>query len=338
MNPVENAPNPMANSCLDPVTGQWPRPADEVVPEITEEECDHLQAFVGLDGTKTQNCDDLSALVCDIKQEVDAINIKDAIEIAANDASKCQDDDLPTLASMFSRVLRYAQAATCILCAYDPRLATILKTGRYPQILFGSIQDGGYPQWMSPEDYPVEDSEKPVTSAGVYKAIQDAILSVWHLWEEQPEFTYFAQTLSDPADMNNLQSQMAKYPANAGDTALVASASGKTSLLYTYDGTAWNLTRELTAADDNLTNFAVTHILKGDYATNGVYYFDGTWQVMDADLSELEKKVDELKEIFDNSVLTGGIDQYVLTTRPNLAQAKAVPCTDGKETLVFVTG
>lgn len=330
--------NPMNNSCVDLETGKYPRPADEVVEEVTEEECDHLQAFIGLDGMKTQNCDDLAALVCDIKQEIDAINIDDAITIAANDESKCQDDDLPTLASMWSRILRYTQAATCILCAYDPRLATILKTGRYPQILFGSIQEGGYPQWMTPDDTPTEDSLKPVTSAGIYDAIREAILSVWHVWEEQPEFTYFAQTISDPSDMNNLESQMLKYPASNGDTALIAAANGKTSLLYTYDGTNWVFTRELTRDDDNLTNFAVTHILKGDYATNGVYYFDGTWQVMDADLSELEKKVDELREIFDHSVLTGSTDQYVMTTRPNLAQAKAVPCTDGKETLVFITG
>lgn len=336
MNPIDQ--NPLTDSCVDPETGLYPRPADEVVDEITESQCDNLQAFVGLEGDKTQNCDDLASLLCDIKQEVEALNIKDAIDIAANDASKCADDGLPTLASMFSRVLRFTQAATCILCAYDPRLATILKTGRYPQILFGAIQDGGYPQWMSPDDLPTDDSEKPVTSAGVYQAIQKAILAVWHVWEEQPEFTYFAQTLSDPSDMNNLQSQMAKFPAENGDTALVASGDGKTSLLYTFDGNDWVFTRELTAADDNLTNFAVTHIVKGDYATNGVYYFDGTWQVMDADLSELEKKVEELKELFDNSVLSGGVDQYILTTRPTLADAKAVACSDDKETIVFVTG
>lgn len=337
MNPIDD--NPQSKTCVDPDTGLFRYTADVVVDEVSEQECDNLQAFLGLDGNQTTNCDDLHLLVCDIKQEVDAINIADAITIAANDASKCADDNMPTLASMFSRVLRYAQAATCVLCAYDPRLATILKTGRYPQILFGSIQEGGYPQWMSPEDYPVADSDKPVTSAGVYKAIEDAILAVWHIWKEQPEFTYFAKTLDDEADMNNLLSQMEKYPASEGDTALVATGDAGTSLLYTYTGGAWTYTRQLTAAEDNLTNFAVTHIVKGDFGTNGVYYFDGTWQVMDADLSDLEKKVQELQRIFEDVVISADKDQeYIMTTRPNLAQAQAVACTEGKETLVFVTG
>lgn len=322
----------MNTSCVDAETKQYPRPAAEVVPVIDEIQCANLQAFIGINGDKNQNCDDLAALVCDIKQEVDALNIEDAITIAANDASKCADDDLPTLASIFSRILRYLQASSCILCAYDPRLSTILKTGRYPQILFGSLQEGGYPQWIAPDKTPTEDSQNPVTSAGIYKAIQDAILSVWHLWEEEPEFTYFAQTLDE------LNGQMADAPASNGDTALVASADGKTSLLYTYTNGAWKLTRQLTAADDNLTNFAVTHIVKGKYATNGVYYFDGTWQVMDTDMSELEAQVDELKKTYDKSVLSTDTTSYVLTTRPTLADAKAVACTAGRDTIVLVTG
>lgn len=330
--------NPMNNSCVDPETGLYPRPADEVVDEITETECDNLQSYIGLDGLQKNNCDDLSSLICDIKQEVDAINVKDAIDIAANDASKCADDGLPTLASMFSRVLRYAQAATCVLCAYDPRVATILKTGRYPQILFGSIQEGGYPQWMSPEEYPKENSTLPVTSGGIYKAIQDAILAVWHLWEEQPEFTYFAQTLNDPDDPNNLEAQMAKDPASNGDTALVASGDGKTSLLYTYTDGQWVFTRELTAEDDNLTNFATTHIVKGYYATNGVYYFDGTWQVLDADLSGIQDKIEEIEKALEGAVASGDDNQYLLTTRPTLAEAQAVTCTEDKTTIVLVTG
>lgn len=337
MNPIDE--NPLANSCLDPVTGQWPRPADEVVDEITEAECDNLQAFVGLDGAQTSNCPDLAAMVCDIKQEVDAINIQDAITIYPNNASKCADDNLPTLASMFSRVLRYIQAATCVLCAYDPRLATILKTGRYPQILFGAIQEGGYPQWMSPEDYPVEDSEKPVTSAGIYNAIADALLSVWHLWKEQPEFDYFAYTLDDSDDAYNLQTQMQTWPAAEGQTALIASANSKTSLLYEYKGGQWVYVRELTADDDNLNNFAVTHINYGYYQTKGVYYFDKTWQVMDADLGELEKRVEELEKAFQDSILSRDPDvQYMITTRPTKAQAEAVPCTEGKQTIVLITG
>lgn len=91
--------------------------------------------------------------------------------------------------------------------------------------------------------------------------------------------------------------------------------------------------------NENLTNFAVTHITNGYYEEKGVYFFDETWQVLDADLGTLESRVDELERIFEHSVLSQDqTTQYVMATRPNLTQAKAVPCTNGKETLVFITG
>lgn len=324
--------------CLDE-NGEWPQKADEVMPDITDVECQNFGAFTGLDGNQKSNCDDLTALVCAIKQECDAINISRAIVIAANDASKCQDDDLPTLASMWSRILRYVQATTCMLCEYDPRLATILKTGRYPQILMGSQQAGGYPQWVMPEDYAYENSEKPVSSAGVYKTINDALLSAWHYWEEQPEFDYFAQTLDDPDDIRNLEGQMADWPASLGDTALVATQDGKTSLLYEFQNGKWVFVRQLTEEDDHLINFAVTHINKGYYQTKGVYYFDETWQVMDADLGELEQRVDELEKKFQDSILSRDEEtEYMIMTRPSKASAEAVACTSGKESIILITG
>lgn len=336
---MEEDQDPIINQdpCLNE-NGEWPQPADKVMPDITDEECNNFAANTGLDGTQAGNCDDLTALVCAIKQECDAINIDQAIVIAANDDSKCQDDDLPTLASMWSRILRYAQATTCMLCEYDPRLATILKTGRYPQVLMGSLQDGGYPQWVNPDDYPSEDSKNPVTSAGVANAIKDALLSVWHLWEEQPEFKYFAQTLNDPEDRHNLESQMEKWPAEEGDTALVASGEDGTSLLYKYVDGEWTFVREFTAEDDNLKNFGATHITDGYYAENGVYYFDGTWQVMDADYTQIEEKIEELKNLMNNFVLSGDDRQYILTTRPTLGEAKSVQCSEDRSTIVLITG
>lgn len=312
---------------------------NEVLPDITETECENLGASAGLDGAQRGNCDDLLGLLCDIRQGIDAVNVNQAITIAPNDASKCRDDNLPTLASQWSRILRFAQAVVCILCNYDPRISTILKMGRYPQILMGSQQDGGYPQWVNPDDIPTEGSEKPVTSAGVYDAIEEAIMSVWHLWKEQPEFDYFAQTLDSASDPYDLMTQMEKWPAEEGNTALVATSDGKTSLLYTYTGGKWVFTRELTNEQDNLTNFATTHINKGYYATNGVYYFDGTWQVMDVDMGELDKRVEELEAIFKKVVVSGDADvNYTLTTRPTLEEAEKVECIPGRETIVLVTG
>lgn len=332
------------NDCLDPETGLPRRSPDEVVPEITEEECETLTYNTGLSGGELKNCPDLKLMICDLKQEVDALNVKDSIIIAANDESKCADDSLPTLASIFSRVLRYSKAVTCILCGYDPRLATILKTGRYPQILMGPQQQGGYPQWVSADDYPTEESPKPVTSAGVFQAIQDTLLSAWHLWEEYPQFTYFAQVLS--GSENGLEEQSKTTPPAEGDTALVTFDGTDYNVQYTYQGGKWVKTKVFEVGvehEDKLVNFAVTHIVKGYYADKGVYFFDdgtkGTWQVMDVELGDLEKQVEELRKIY--ATLVGSADgstAYLLATAPTLAAAKAVPCTDGKTTLTLITG
>lgn len=337
------------------------KPAD-VVPEITDEQCQNIKDNHGIYGTADENCDDLQGeLLCDMRQEIEYLLNMGVGNIFANDDSKCKEDDpSPTLASMWSRIYRFAQAVTCILCAYDPFINTLLKSGRFPQILMGAQteddgqMDGcckkvGYPTWVTPDDYPYADSRRPVTSDGVYRAIQDAILSVWHKWVEWPEFTYFAQTLNDPDDPYSLQEQIKKWPPKPGDTVLIAKDGGTDTLLYKYrddnDPTGdvtvdWHFEGAIKdMPGNNLTNFAVTHILNGYYEDKGVYYFDGTWQVMDADLGELESRVDELERIFEHSVLSqDNTTQYVMATRPDLTSAKAVPCTNGKETLVFITG
>lgn len=349
--------NEQANTtddCRD-ANGMWPRRASQIVPELTETERTNLRANRGLDGTAKENCPDLESMICDIKQEVEAIANQRSMVIAANEASKCGTSDDPTYASMMSRIYRYADAMTQVMCAYDPFIATLLKSGRYPQILMGSVQDNGstepgccpqvgYPQWIEPDEYPTEGSKKPVTSEGVYQAVKDALLGVWHVWEEYPEFDYFAQSLNSSTDTYNLTIQSTETPPSEGDTALVRYDGTDYNVLYTYTGGNWVKTKALTSAD-GLTNFATTHINKGQYESNAVYYFDeggnngSTWQVMDTDLGELEKKVEELQKIFDNSVLTqASSEKYVLTTRPNLTQANAVPCTNGKSTIVLITG
>lgn len=319
--------------------GNYPHESNEVVPQITAAECENLKTATGLDGTKRNNCEDMSDMLCDIKQDVEWLASQRIATIAANEASKCAPSSDPTLASMMSRILRYSQAVACVMCSYDPFIATILKSGRYPQILMGSVSNNGYPTWVNPDEVVTPDSVRPVTSAGIYKAIEDAILSVWHLWAEHPQFDYFAQTLDDPDDAYNLKSQMNKYPAVNGQTALVASGTQGTTLLYTYTGGNWTFTRVLNQPADNLTNFATTHINQGAYATNGVYYFDGTWQVMDADIGTLEARVEVLEKIFREAITSGdeGIG-YIITTRPTLGTANAVECNPEKDTIVLITG
>lgn len=325
------------NTCLDE-QGNYPRKPNEVVSQIQSDECANLQNNSGLDGKQTNNYADLQSMICDIRQGVEILASQKIMTIAANEVSKCQESDDPTLASEWSRILRYAQAVTCILCKYDPKLATILLNGRFPQILMGNSDGTGYPRWVSPDAKPESGSNRPVTSGGVYQAIQDALMSVWHLWAEHPEFNYFAQTLDDSSDNHNLESQMTSAPASEGDTALVGSGSEGTSLLYTYTEGAWVFTRVLDNETDNLTNFATTHIVSGFYATKGVYYFDGTWQIMDADISDIQDQIDNLDNLFNNAVLSSSEPGYILTTASDVTSAQAVPCDANKQTIVLITG
>lgn len=315
---------------------------NDLVAEITSTECENLGASTGLDGNAKNNCAVLNTMVCALKQCVDAIANNRAMVIATNDESKCQDDTDPTHASFWSRALRISQAITCILCEYDPFVATILKSGRYPQILMGSVDGSGYPQWVAPDDIPTEGSIKPVSSKGVAQAVNEAILSVWHLWEEYPEFTYFAQSYDNEDNPQNLVNQSATTAPSLGDTALVSNNGTDNNVLYTYGSGGWAVTKVLGTAD-NLTNFAVTHILKGYYADKGVYYFnDGnndTWQVMDVELGGIESRVEALEVMFNNAVQSADPSkEYVLTTASSVVAANQVACTAGKETIVLITG
>lgn len=315
---------------------------NDLAAEITNSQCENLGVSTGLSGNEKSNCDDLTDMVCLIKQDVDAIATKQAMVIAPNDASKCQADNNPTLASFWSRVLRFSEAVTCILCEYDPFVATILKSGRYPQILMGSMGSNGYPQWVNPDDIPTEGSSKPVTSSGVVEAVKEAILSVWHLWEEYPNFMFFAQTLNDPDNLQNLENQSKTTTPYEGDTALVAFDGTDHNVMYKYGGGKW-VKEKVFGPDDKLTNFAVTHIIRGYYADKGVYYFhDGnqdTWQVMDVELGDLESRVEQLEQTFRGLVTAYDEGtQYVLATAGSLEEAENVQCLEDKSVIVLIAG
>lgn len=325
------------DQCKDE-NGNYARLPSDVVEQLTEEECKNLKSNTGLDGNQTSNCGGLQSMICDIKQGVDILASQKIMSVSANEASKCQPSSDPTLASQWSRILKFAQAIACILCKYDPKLATLLTSGKYPQILMGNSDGSGLPRWVTPDTKPTEGSIRPVTSGGIYQAIQDALVSVWHLWKEQPKFNYFAQTLDGSSDVHNLLSQMTSSPATEGDTALVASGSEGTSLLYTYTNGNWTFTRVLDISTDNLSNFATTHIESGYYADKGVYYFDGTWQILDADISDIQEQIDDLYSMFNSSVMAGDNNSYLLTTASSMAEANAVPCDNEKYTIVLITG
>lgn len=148
--------------------------------EVNANECNNLKNGHGTNGSDTTNCDVFqNDLIPALIQEYKSIQRGDIV-IAANEDSKCSDGSpLPTLASILSRILRFSQAVACVLCTYDPILINILKSGEYPQILMG--QTGSkYPIWRNPSETPTPGSKLPITSGGVWEAIQQAIMSVFH--------------------------------------------------------------------------------------------------------------------------------------------------------------
>lgn len=314
------------------------KPAD-LVPAITEDQFESLKNNTGIYNNGRINCDDFNnELLCDIRQDLEYVLQNKSMVIFANDFSKCSDDDdSPTLASMWSRLYRFAQATSAVLCAYDPFIATLLKIGRYPQVLMGAVQEGGYPQWQTPDSIPTEGSALPVTSEGVLKGINEALLAVWHIWKEHPEFTYFAQDYSTGPDALTSQTGMAE-----GDTALVRKSGNEWNVIYKYTGGKW--VKQEALGLGAVKDFSVTSIKKGYWGGKEIYMFhdptsnQDTWNVMDIDLSAITKRVEAVEKTYENTVLSGGTSGYVLTTAANLTTANAVSCTDGKDTIVLITG
>ena len=325
------------------------KPAD-LVAAITEEQCQNLKNNVGIYGTEEDNCGDLQGLLCDIRQGLEAVLRNESMVIFANDFSKCSDtDENPTLASMWSRIYRFSQAITCILCEYDPFMSVLLKSGRYPQILMGAPSQSmtdeemgcskvGYPVWVTPDDYPVGESYKPVTSDAVYKAIKDALLSVWHIWEEHPSFDYYAEYESTGvAPLNSITGMV------DGEYALVKkNDSNEWNVIYKYYDDDWQ--KEEVLGPGVIHDFTATFIKKGHWAGSEFYYFEEgdvpTWNLMDADLSELEDRIEAVENKYDRTVHSQSSDsnEYLITTRANYAAANGVSPTSGKVTLVFITG
>ena len=175
------------------------------IDEVNTSECDNLKENKGTSGNDNNNCDVLSnELIEAIRQVYYSIKNGDIV-ISANEDSKCDGSQLPTVASILSRLLRFDEAVACILCTYDPILIKILKSGEYPQVLMG--QTGSvYPVWKNVSETPTEGSMLPITSGGVYDAIKEAQLSVFHKITDDPnwvkagglyEYDYFASSDED---------------------------------------------------------------------------------------------------------------------------------------------
>lgn len=298
-----------------------------IVDPITEQECESLGNNTGLDINDGETtCQALKTKLLPLLSQIIGDISSGSMVIYANDDSKCDDQDTsPTLASMLSRIYRVSQAFACILCQYDPTLSNMLMAGTYPQVLMGGEN---YPSWVTPDSAPTEGSNNLVTSNGIYTAIQNAIISVWHMWDEGDDgsFEYYVTDAQDLPTNGNTN----------GDYALVYDPATYSNMIYEWDGSAWVLSKTVLPAD--MEDFAVVHINKGDWADKGLYWFDTGWNLLDADLGDLESRVAALEASMAHTVQALDTTTTYKLGVVAASQASSVPSEAGVTKIVFISG
>lgn len=303
-------------------------PSDKLVDPISNSECSSLGNNTGLDINDGETtCQALQQRLVPLIAQIVGDISSGVMTIYANDDSKCDDNNDPTLASMMSRIYRVSQAFACILCQYDPTLSNMLMAGSYPQVLMGKQNQNGYPGWVTPDSMPTQNSNNLVTSGGIYTAIQNAILSVWHMWDKgkSGSFAYFAVQIADVPTTGNTN----------GDFALVYNPTNYSNAIYKWNGSSWVLQETITQA--NMIDFSVAHIEKGEYADKAIYWFNTGWNLLDADLGELEDRVEALENNMENAVLAlDTATTYKMGVVNNYAAASAVPSESGVTKIVFI--
>lgn len=309
-----------------------PQPKDSVE-GISDAECDSLKVNTGITPSEgLDNCEAIDEQILPLlKQELDAIS-HGVLTIFANEDSKCKEgDENPTLASILSRIYRMAGAFACNVCSYDPELTTRLKSGKASQILWGNGLDQ-LPVWKTPDNRPTAGSKNVVSSGAVYTAIQEAALGTFHIWEAHPNFAFYA------GDMTDLNSQTG---AVDDDLALVLNDGTHVNAIYKYVSGTWTYQDE---EYPDLENFATTHIDKGAWTDEELYFFQNpdtsleTWNLLDANLGAAQTAIQAAETELQKAVLSATSTEYLVTTRATLAQAQAVTPTAGKTTIVFITG
>lgn len=200
----------------------------------------------------------------------------------------------PTLVSILSRLLRFNQAAECLICSMEA--LDIFKSGEIDQV-FSASTPGEPGQWITMDYYPTEGNDNLVTSSGVAEAIQDYIHSVFH---PIGTYEYWAEDMADLEEQSACEEESSEsgesgepcLPPEEGDRAIIGTD------YYTYTNGVWTLTGEVPDVDD----FAVITILKGTYTDKNFYWWDDSWRLLNIDgAGSLEDRVDVIEEYTANN-------------------------------------
>lgn len=235
----------------------------------------------------TPLCADVNNCVCDnlyymtelICQEL--ANIKQGEKtVYANCSTKELCDPYsktPTMTSILSRVIRFAQMTGCLLCSMDAM--TAFGAGQTNQV-YTATEPGEFGEWVTLDDDADEDSDNLISSNGAYKSINHLLESVFR---PIGTYSYYAESLED------LRTQ-ATSPVR-GDTAVIGGD------YYTY-GTSWSKT----GAVPHLQDLGLINILKGEWAQREFYWWDDKWNLFDLD-PNTDARIAALEEGAENAIL-----------------------------------
>lgn len=268
-----------------------------------------------------QSLSNLAELIC---EEWNAIK-EDEREIYTNDEHKlaCDGDpEDPTLFSMISRIYRFYTAINCLICSGLNDDFNIYKQGGAGKVFIGG-------KWITPAKNFNDKATNPlVTGGAIYDKLQEAI---------QPLYKYFKTYDYLVSSIDHLASS--KDVFIKGDVALAETVE------YTYDGKNWVKGKAQGLHDFDMVhvNNATSYSTYGDIKTtagSGWYWYGGTWNQLDASVSETYDDLSEyLKSNFvsrlDNKkkikyeILNRNVDGSVTTP--------AVQYDSTSKTIYFIT-
>lgn len=295
----------------------------------------------------TPTCADFNNCVCDnlaymtelICQQLHRIRTGRKTIYANCDTKEVCDpySNNPTLVSILSRLLRFNQAAACLICSMEA--LDIFKSGETDQV-FSASTPGEPGQWITMDYYPTEGNDNLVTSSGVAEAIQDYIHSVFH---PIGTYDYWAEDMADLEEQSTCEEESSEsgesgepcLPPEEGDRAIIGTD------YYTYTNGTWIRTGEVPDVDD----FAVITILKGTYTDKNFYWWDDEWRLLNINgAGSLEDRVDIIEEYTENNKIVYSYspdDLYKIAVVPDNwtdAQIQSAIIPDpNREIVIFTT-
>ena len=233
--------------------------------------------------------------------------------IYANDYSVqfCDpENEDPTHMTLWSRLLRFFQAMDCLVCGM---VDVGLKSGTDKQYYVGEVG------WVDMLDEVLADTNKESWRLVASNAIRGYIdLKLHEVWHYHGAVDYLVDTIAQRNDL-----------PTGTKTVLVK----ETNKLYEYINGSWE------EAEQQPDDFAVYHInnsfgyVKAEQAW---YYFQGTWNNLDADTAALAKIVQEMWDTKDQLAYTQGGGRTSIYT----ADYRKFLCSDypddGKS-VIFIT-